>query len=125
MILNLKPCLPTNFYLPFLTIIHTKWLRSAVGNVSGYRCESDCRSRGHKFDTARSNTFVEIDHEIVSSVILLRLAQIIQEGLLPVTSESICMKYWLGKSVVRFTERAAMTIAVELGRKATKKTYNP
>ena len=24
--------------------------RSAVGNVSGYRCVSDCRSRGHKFD---------------------------------------------------------------------------
>ena len=89
MILNLKPCLPTNFYLPFLTTIHTAWLRSAVGNVSSYRCESDCRSRGHTFDTARSNTFVEIDHEIVSGVILLRLAQIIQEGLLPVTSESI------------------------------------
>ena len=91
----------------------------------GYRCESDCRSRGHKFDTVRSNTFVEIDHDIVSSVILLHLAQIIQEGLLPVTSEKICMKYWLGKSVVRFTERPAMTIAVELGRKATKKNYNP
>ena len=115
MILNLKPCLPTNFYLPFLTIIHATWLRSAVGNVS------DCRSRGHKFYTARANTFEEIDHEIVSSVILLRLAQIVQEGLLPVTSESICMKCWLGKSVVRFTERPAMTIAVELGRKATKK----
>ena len=90
--------------------------------MSGYRCESDCRSRGHKFDTARSNTFVEIDHEIVSSVILLRLAQIIQEGLFSVTSESICMKYWLGKSVVRFTERPAMTIAVKLGRKAITKT---
>ena len=24
--------------------------RSAVGNVSGYRCVSDCRSRGHEFD---------------------------------------------------------------------------
>ena len=24
--------------------------RSAVGNVSGYRCESDCRSRGREFD---------------------------------------------------------------------------
>ena len=112
MILNLKPCLPTNFYLPFLTIIHTSWLRSAFGNVSGYSCDFDCRSRGHKFDTVRSNTFVEIDREIVSSVILLCLGHIIQEGLLPVTSESICMKYWLGKSVVRFTERPAMTIAV-------------
>ena len=24
--------------------------RSAVGNVSGYRCVSDCNSRGHEFD---------------------------------------------------------------------------
>ena len=24
--------------------------RSAVGNVSGYRCETDCRSRGREFD---------------------------------------------------------------------------
>ena len=25
-------------------------LRNAVGNVSGNRCESDCRSRGREFD---------------------------------------------------------------------------
>ena len=25
-------------------------LRSAVGNVSDYRCMSDCRFRGHEFD---------------------------------------------------------------------------
>ena len=25
-------------------------LRSAVGNVSGYRCVSDCRFRGREFD---------------------------------------------------------------------------
>ena len=25
-------------------------LHSAVGNVSGYRCESDCKSRGCEFD---------------------------------------------------------------------------
>ena len=25
-------------------------LRSAVGNISGNRCESDCRSRGREFD---------------------------------------------------------------------------
>ena len=37
---------------------------------------------------ARSHTFVEIDHEIVSTVILLN-----QEGLLSVTSESMCTKY--------------------------------
>ena len=80
MILNLKPCLPTNFNLPFLTIINTTWLRSAVGNMCGYRCESDCRSRGDKFDTVRSNTIVKIDQEIVSSVLLLRLAQSFKKG---------------------------------------------
>ena len=28
---------------------------------------SDCRSRGCKFNPARSHTFLEIDHEIISS----------------------------------------------------------
>ena len=32
---------------------------------------SDCRSRGSEFDFARSHTFVEIDHKIISTVILL------------------------------------------------------
>ena len=41
---------------------------------------------------AWSHTFLEIDHEIISTVILLLL---IQEGLLSVTSESMCTKYWL------------------------------
>ena len=45
---------------------------------------------------ARCHTFMEIDHEIISMVILLPSAvQIIQEGLLSVTSESMCTKYWL------------------------------
>ena len=78
--LKTKPMPSTNFNLPFLTIIHNTWLRSAVGNVSGYRCESDCRLRGHKFDTFRSNTFVENDHEIVSSVLLLSFAQSFKKG---------------------------------------------
>ena len=42
---------------------------------------------------AQSHTLVEIDDEIISMVILLLL--LIQEGLLSVTSESICIKYWL------------------------------
>ena len=36
---------------------------------------------------------VEIDHEIISTVILL--LPLIQEGSLSVTSENMCMKYWL------------------------------
>ena len=65
-------------------IIH--WLRSAVSS------ESDCRSRGGEFDPAQSYTFLEIDHAIISMVILLPL---IQEGLLSVTSKSMCTKHWL------------------------------
>ena len=37
---------------------------STVDNIS------DCRSRGHDFDLAWSHTFMEIDHEIISTAIL-------------------------------------------------------
>ena len=70
------------------------------------------------------HTFVEINHEILSMIGL-----IIQEGLLSVTSESMCMEYWLAacssltrKSVIRCTDSPAMAIAVDFGRNATKKT---
>ena len=53
---------------------------SAVGNVSGYRCVSDCRSRGREFDPGRSHTLVEIDHEIISTVILLPSADSFKKG---------------------------------------------
>ena len=49
--------------------------RSAVGNVSGYRCVSDC-----SLIPARSHTFVEIDHEIISTVILLPSADSFKKG---------------------------------------------
>ena len=42
----------------------------------------------------RSHTFVEIDHEKISTVILLPSADFIQERLLSVTSESMCTNYW-------------------------------
>ena len=51
---------------------------SAVSSESN--CESDL-------------DFVEIDHEIISMVILI--LPLIQEGLLSVTSERMCTKYWL------------------------------
>ena len=41
---------------------------------------------------ARSHTFLEIDHEIISTVILLPSAD---SGLLSVTRESMCTNYWL------------------------------
>ena len=49
--------------------------RSPVGNVPGYRCEADCRSRGREFDPGPVPYFVEIDHEIISTVILLPSAE--------------------------------------------------
>ena len=52
--------------------------RSAVGNVSGYRYVSDCRSRGSI--PVRSHTFVEIDHEMISTVILLPSADSFKKG---------------------------------------------
>ena len=53
---------------------------SAVGNVSGNRCNSDCRSRGGKFDPGPAHTFLEIDHEIISTVILLSSAESLKKG---------------------------------------------
>ena len=42
-----------------------------------------------------SHSFVEIDYEIISKIILLPSAELIQEGLLSVTSKSMCTKHWL------------------------------
>ena len=44
---------------------------------------------------AQSHTFVEIDHEIISTVILLPSAESFTKGFWSVTSESMCTKYWL------------------------------
>ena len=41
------------------------------------------------------HTFVEIDHEIISMVILLLSAESFMKGCFSVTSESMCTKYWL------------------------------
>ena len=69
--------------------------RSAVGNVSGNRCESKCRFRGREFDPGPVpyfrgdwswNNFYGHSPPF---------RWIIQEKLLSVTSESMCTKYWL------------------------------
>ena len=54
--------------------------------------------------TAQSHTLVKIDHEIFSMVILLLL--LIQEGLLAVTSESMCMEYWLTALIVKLAQES-------------------
>ena len=49
--------------------------RSAVGKLSGNRCESAADQGVGSLIPARSHTFVEIDHEIISTIILLPSAE--------------------------------------------------
>ena len=52
---------------------------------------SDCRARDGKFKFQLGHvTFVELDHEINSTIILTLL--LIQEGELSVTGKSLCKK---------------------------------
>ena len=69
--------------------------RSAVGNVSGYRCVSDCRSRGREFDPGPVPYF-RGDwswNDFYGHSPPFRW--FIQEGLLSVTSKSMCTNFWL------------------------------
>ena len=104
--------------------------RSTVGNVSGKRCESDCRSRGRKFDPGPFQYFHGdwlwnnfYGHSPP-------FCWIIQEGLMSVTSKSMCTKYWLtacsslSRKKVWWTDCTAKTIAVDLGRKASQQITN-
>ena len=97
----------------------------AVGSMSGYRCVSDCRSRGLEFDLVPVPNFPR-DWSWNNFYGHSPFRWIIQEGLLSVTSESMCTKYWLttcsslpGKSVVRWTDRPAMTISLKQQKKQT------
>ena len=76
---------------------------------------------------ARSHTFVEIDHEIISTVILLPSAESFKKGCCQLQVKVCARSTGLlhvqacpGKSVVRWTDRPAMTVTVDLGRRATK-----
>ena len=75
----------------FTTFTFTNLFDTGLSNTVGN--QSDYRSRGRKFDPGSVHTFVEIGNEIIFTVILLH--PLIQEGLLSVTSESMCRKYWL------------------------------
>ena len=86
-----------SFYSEIFHIHIKSWTgpRSAVGNVSGNRCVSDCRSRGREFhpgpvpyfrgDWSWNNFYGHSPP----------FRWIIQEGLVSVTRESMCTKYWL------------------------------
>ena len=78
---------------------------------------------------ARSHTFVGIDHEIISTVILLPSTESFMKGCCQLQA-NVCARLLVNclfklaqeKSVVRWTDRPAMTLAVDLGCKATKQT---
>ena len=74
-------------FMDFINIICPTGPHSAVGS------KSNCRSRGREFDSGPIPYIIESDHEIISTVIIL--LPLIQEGLLSVTSQIMCMKYWL------------------------------
>ena len=70
--------------------------RSAVGNVSGNRCESDCRYRGREFDPGPVPYFRGYWSWNYFYGHSPPFRWIIQEGrLLSVTSESMFTEYWL------------------------------
>ena len=79
--------------------------KSAVGNVSDYRFASDCRSRGHMFDTGPVPYCRKIDHEFISKVILLPPADLLKNGCCQLQAK-VCAripgslprkKVWLGE----------------------------
>ena len=102
-------------------------LCSAVGNVSDYRCSSDCRSRGRKLEPGPVHTFEEIDHEIISTVILLPSVDSFKKGcchklLVNCMFKLVQVMVWLGELTVPHDH------IYRLGRKATKqinKTQKP
>ena len=57
--LGINPKAPRNHTLTLFHFHGNPWAgpRSAVGHVSGYRCVSDCRSRGREFDPGRDPYF--------------------------------------------------------------------
>ena len=76
--------LPGLFFLPFLSI--EPWKAS----VAQLDAPSDWRPGGREFNPrrGRQHSFVEIDHEIFSTVILS--LPLIQEGQLSVSGERMC-----------------------------------
>ena len=77
------------FYILFCSILpKDPHFRAGLGGSVG--CAPDWRPRGRRFDPrqGRQHSFMEIDHEILSTVILSLL--LIQEGQLSVSGERMC-----------------------------------
>ena len=79
---------------------------STVGIVSDCRYMSDCRSGVESLIPAQSHTFTEIDHEIISTTILLPSADSRIQEKVCARSTGYCLvklaqeKVWLGKLTV-------------------------
>ena len=87
-------------------------LHSAVGSVSDCRYASDCNIRGHELDPGPvPYLFKEIDHEIISTTILLPSTdsrRVVVSYKQKYVHEVLACP---GKSVVRWTDRPDMTIS--------------
>ena len=88
---------------------------------------SDYRSRGRESIPAWSHTFLEIDHDIISTVILLPSAESFKKGCCQFqgkvcarSTDELLVQACQGKIVFSKIDRPAKTIVVDLGRKATK-----
>ena len=102
--------------------------RSAVGIVSGNRCESDCRSRSQPGPILSWRLIMKYFLRSFSSLPLNHSRRIIVSYKRKYVHKYV---YWpvnclfklaQEKSVVWWTDRPGITIAVDLGRKATKQT---
>ena len=70
-------------------------LRSAVGNGLATDASLTADPGVASSIPARSHTFMEIDHEIISTVILLPSAESFKKGCCQLQAKSMCTKYWL------------------------------
>ena len=88
-------------------IIELMGPRSAVGNVSGYRCVSDCRSRGREFDPGpapyfRGNSTVILLLPLIHSrrIVVSYKRKYVHELLVNRLFKPAQEKVWLGELTV-------------------------
>ena len=87
--------------------------------MSDCRYVSDCKLRSREFDHGQSHTFVEIEHELISSAILLpsadskRVVVSYKQKYVHEVLVNRLVKLAQEKSVVWCTDRPNMTIAVD------------
>ena len=103
-----KTCLQDFSPVSIITI-YSSQLQIIARLLSGNRCESDCRSRGREFFPARSHTFLEIDHEIVSTVILLPSAESFMKVVCCQLQAKVCAGS-TGLEVIKFEFILGLTI---------------